>query len=379
VTAPFRGRLGIVQRMVPEYRAPLFDRLAAEDGVFVSVFAGAAGDGEGVREAGALAHALWRRARNRHARTPIGDFVVTGGVLRWLADFAPDALIIEANPRLSAAWTTIAWAKANRVPAIGWGLGELPREGASAEMRAELFGLFVRALDGALAYGSRARDAYVAAGLPADRVIIAWNAVDDREATDLRTALLGAGHTKASLRAALSLRPLPTVLSVGRIVASKRLDLLIDAFRPLATQASLLIVGDGPGREAIERQAADLQGAVRFAGHRTGADLARCFLASDLFVLPGPGGLALHQALAYGLPAIASVGDGTERDLIEAGVNGALVPQGDVVALRAALLDLLARPDLAAMGEASLRVVREKANLDALCASMRRAATLPPR
>ncbi len=44
--------------------------------------------------------------------------------------------------------------------------------------------------------------------------------------------------------------------------------------------------------------------------------LAPWFRKADLFVLPGTGGLALQQAMAYGLPVIAGVADGTQADLV---------------------------------------------------------------
>ena len=50
------------------------------------------------------------------------------------------------------------------------------------------------------------------------------------------------------------------------------------------------------------------------------------FLLGDIFVLPHFGGLSISEAMAHGLPVIATVADGCELDLIEPGGNGFLVP-----------------------------------------------------
>jgi glycosyltransferase involved in cell wall biosynthesis len=73
-------------------------------------------------------------------------------------------------------------------------------------------------------------------------------------------------------------------------------------------------------------------------------------MAADLFVLPGPGGLSINQAMAYGLPVVVWGGDGTERDLLQAGEAGFVVDS---------YTDLLARTEeLATNSEMRLRLGR---------------------
>jgi glycosyltransferase involved in cell wall biosynthesis len=105
--------------------------------------------------------------------------------------------------------------------------------------------------------------------------------------------------------------------------------------------------------------------------------LAKSFIASDIFILPGSGGLAVHQAMSYGKPVIVSFGDGTEADLVREGVNGVFVHPGDVTGLRQKIVNLLAQPELRqAMGKASLSIVRNEMSLEAMVASFNRALTL---
>jgi glycosyltransferase involved in cell wall biosynthesis len=77
-------------------------------------------------------------------------------------------------------------------------------------------------------------------------------------------------------------------------------------------------------------------------------------------VWPEPFGLVGIEALAAGRPVIASATGGIE-DWLEHGVNGLLVPAGDVAALATTLTELLADPvRQAAMGAAGMRLVAER-------------------
>ena len=111
----------------------------------------------------------------------------------------------------------------------------------------------------------------------------------------------------------------------------------------------LLIVGDGPQRSALERQAQELSlddRVVRFLGARS--DVDRILRAADFFVLPSDTeGLPLSvlEAMAHGLPIVASKVGGIP-ELIEHNEHGLLVPPGDPAALAAAIRSLSDDPSL---------------------------------
>ena len=95
-----------------------------------------------------------------------------------------------------------------------------------------------------------------------------------------------------------------------------------------------------------------------------GQELDNFFARADLFVLPGTGGLAVQQAMAFGLPVIVARGDGTQSDLVRL-QNGWQISPDDQEALseaiRAALVDI---PRLRRMGEASFQIVSREINLE---------------
>jgi phosphatidylinositol alpha-1,6-mannosyltransferase len=165
----------------------------------------------------------------------------------------------------------------------------------------------------------------------------------------------------------------PLIVCVSRLVARKGQDVLIRAMpriRREVPDASLLIVGDGPDRDRLERLAADApDGSVAFAGQVSEGDLPRYYRAGNVFAMPCRsrlGGLEVEgwgnvflEAAACARPVV--VGDsGGARESLAPGETGLLVKGSDVDEVAGAVGSLLADPRRAdAMGRAGReRVVR---------------------
>jgi sugar transferase (PEP-CTERM/EpsH1 system associated) len=141
--------------------------------------------------------------------------------------------------------------------------------------------------------------------------------------------------------------------SVGRMVEVKDYPMLTRAFIQMVRQqperaerARLVIVGEGPARSTCLEllQAAGLAHLAWLPGERH--DIAEIMQVFDVFVLPSKNeGISntLLEALASGLPVIATAVGGNV-ELVEAGVNGALVQAGDVAGMAQALLSYLDAP-----------------------------------
>ena len=135
----------------------------------------------------------------------------------------------------------------------------------------------------------------------------------------------------------------PRAAFVGRLAAEKGLRSLIAAWpivRETFPEATLVLVGDGPERPAIEAEVArlDLDRSIFLPGAtaRPGAILR----GSDLFVLPSREegmSLALLEAMALGIPLVASAIPGNLA-LIDDGTHGATAPPDDPVSLARAIV-----------------------------------------
>jgi glycosyltransferase involved in cell wall biosynthesis len=344
----FPGRLGLQQRVLPDYRAPFFDRLARHCRGGLSVFAGEPGPGEGIQSAARLEAA--RRWPARNLRLGAGPIALyrQPQIQTWLRDWDPAALILEANPRYLSNRAAVRWMHARGRPVIGWGLGAPALSWPWRAMRRT----FLLRFDALIAYSSLGAEQYRRLGFPPDRLFVAPNAVS--------------GPPPA-------LSPRPTnndgplrILFVGRLQRRKRVDLLVRACASLSAPPELRIVGDGPERPALERLARQVFPGAVFLGERRGSQLEALFLESDLFVLPGTGGLAVQQAMAHGLPVVVAEADGTQRELVRP-ENGWLISPGDlsglIEALQAALED---RARLRRMGQVSHRITTDEVNIEVM-------------
>ncbi len=161
----------------------------------------------------------------------------------------------------------------------------------------------------------------------------------------------------------------PYILFVGRLQARKRIDSLLHACALLDSKPRLVIVGDGPERQSLESLAKEVYPQAEFVGARHGAELKPYFTEADLFVLPGTGGLAIQEAMSYGLPVIVAQGDGTQDDLVRKG-NGWQIPPGDFDALLYTMKDALSdAARLGRMGAESYRIVKEEINIETMVAA----------
>jgi glycosyltransferase involved in cell wall biosynthesis len=342
----FPGRLAVQQRVLPKYRAPFFDLLASACDGGMSLFTGLPRPREGIVTTNQLQTADYRLGRNLHLFDGPFYLCYQLGLLRWLKNQNPDALIVEANPRYLSTPAALKWMNLQRRPVIGWGLGSPAVDGFRKQRRIS----FIRQFDAMIAYSQRGADEYTALGFPREKIFVAHNAVSppprfppgDRPST--------IDHL--------------TILFVGRLQARKRVDSLLKACAQLDSNPRLIIVGDGPERESLMSLAKKIYPDAEFVGVKQGMELKPYFLEADLFVLPGTGGLAVQEAMSYGLPVIVAQGDGTQDDLVRK-ENGWQVPPDNFEALLPTIKDALSDvARLRRMGAESYRIVKEEINIE---------------
>jgi glycosyltransferase involved in cell wall biosynthesis len=344
----FSGKLALQQRVLPNYRAPFFDLLASACDGGMSLFTGLPRPSEGITTADKLQAASYRLGKNVHLLGGSYYLCYQQGLIDWLEETDPDALIMEANPRYLSSPAAAEWMHKRERPVIGWGLGAPPVNGGFRERRRTDF---LSQFDAMIAYSYRGANEYADLGFPVDYLFVAHNSVSPSPIWDMP-----ARPSTFNLQ--------PCILFVGRLQARKNVDLLLGACAELGTQPRLVIVGDGPERDALEDLAQEIYPGAEFVGAKHGAELQPYFTEADLFVLPGTGGLAVQEAMSYGLPVIVAEGDGTQDDLVRRG-NGWLIPPDDFDALVATMKDALSSvARLRKMGEESYRVVKEEINIE---------------
>jgi glycosyltransferase involved in cell wall biosynthesis len=345
----FAGKLGLIQRVLPAYRAPFFGALAQACGGGVYLAFGKPHPIESIQTTETVDGVNLFKTRNMHFLGGSFYFCFQKGLHPWLEKTQLDALIIEANPRYLSSASAIRWMHAHHKPVIGWGLGAPGNKGPFNGLRDR----FLKQFDTLIAYSQKGADEYASMGFDSQAIFVAKNAVTAKPAHPMPT------------------RPLdfpgkPVVLFVGRLQARKRLDNLIQACaqQPADLQPELWVIGDGPARQELEALAHQFYSSTQFLGAKFGEELIDYFKKADLFVLPGTGGLAIQQAMSFGLPVIVAGGDGTQNDLVRPG-NGWQIPSDDLEALTKALTIALSDPArLRDMGAEGYRIVSDEINLE---------------
>lgn len=132
------------------------------------------------------------------------------------------------------------------------------------------------------------------------------------------------------------------ILAVGRLSPEKGMDLLVEAFSHIVDRRGfkLRVAGEGPERTALEALIRErgLEGEVELLGRR--ADVYSLYEAASFLVLPSRYegfGMVLVEAMAFGCPVVAFDCPCGPAEVVRDGVDGLLVPNGDVKALAATM------------------------------------------
>jgi glycosyltransferase involved in cell wall biosynthesis len=255
---------------------------------------------------------------------------VTSGLLSELRHSKPEVIV-------GGGWDQIAYHEARllrdavHARFLWWVESNLRDRRLESQTLRRLKHRLVANVDGVVVPGRASLHYVEALGARSDRVWVAPNAVDN----DFFLARAGDRDGRTG--------PV-RFLFVGRLESSKGVAYLLDAWSRVRSDAELLVVGSGSlDAPARLRVANAHMPRVRFLGHLDRDELAAAYADADVFVFPSvsdPWGLVVNEAMASGLPIVASSAPGAIDDLVGDGDNGYVVPPFDPSALTDAMQDL---------------------------------------
>ena len=364
-------RVALLTNILTPYRLPVYQDLAATPGWTLRFMVGAEGDPSWQRAyAGAfergrkkldveVVRGLGLRRRTRvNAALDSSQWVTLQlplGAWGALARFEPDVVLsAELGPRSALA---SAWAARSGAGLVLWSYLSRSQAAAAGPLRQRLRRALLARADAVVGMGAQAREALRALGVAEARLFDAPNA-HDVEGWQERLARVDASAERAALRAGLGLRE-RVALAPMRLEASKGVGPLLRAWSALDRDVrgawTLLFVGDGPERAAVENARAALgPGAVARLPALPPDDLARLYAASDLLLFPSlgdPWGLVVNEAMAAGLPVLCSSLAGCADDLVVDGETGWRFDPTDAAGFRSALERALGERDAHRLGE----------------------------
>jgi len=163
----------------------------------------------------------------------------------------------------------------------------------------------------------------------------------------VRAELFQAATDKAELRKELGAGPGCLILAVAGLIPIKGVDQILESLGRLRDvgEFSLVVCGDGPERQALERASSRLgiRDRTRFVGRLSRTEIPRFFAAADLFVHASrieSAGYVLLEAMAAGLPVVCTDAGGP-AEYVENDVAGFVVPVADPHAMAEKILLLL--------------------------------------
>ncbi len=170
-----------------------------------------------------------------------------------------------------------------------------------------------------------------------------YNAVDAE-----RIACIAENADRKALREELGVGGGPVVGMVARLRWEKGQKVLLEAMVKVVCQVPgsvLLMVGDGPEREDLQRLAGELgiAGNVRWLGQKSTDEVFRLYSIMDVVAVPSlfeGFGLTAAEAMAAARPVVASAVDGLTEVVVN-GETGILVPANNAAELAASLISLL--------------------------------------
>lgn len=299
-----RRRVALLQRSIPHYRLPLFEKLtqrSRHDWTFYCA-AHRQGTSSGLTPAdyGCLDVRPVRRLF-------IGPFACFHGLK--LDPARMDVLMLDLGWSILSNPVHLALARLRGVSRVGWSKGisqspDKPKGWARRRFEAGLAG----ECEALVVYGAVSKRYFEALGYPAARIFVAWNSPDT--AAIARADGESLEHAQ-ELRRTLGLNGRPIVGYLGKLTSAKRVDAIVAAFRILRSSGSdacLIIAGIGPEEGRLRRLVADgpFSSDIRLLGPvPIGSERAyhRLF---DVFVSFKEGGLGLLEAAAAGCPVVTT-------------------------------------------------------------------------
>ena len=277
--------------------------------------------------------AVWRGwARYRH-------------LVREIRAAGPAALMILGYGSV-AHFLTIEWCHRNRIPCLMLADSNIFGDssgGMKAWIKKRVVSRAVSRCSAVLPYGTLGSRYFQKYGARPERIFFVPAEPDYALIEDVPPAVV------ASLAAEFRLEPgRRRLIYSGRLVAIKRVDLLLDAFAQVAGQRpgwDLLIAGDGPLKAELAARVPDgLQERILWTGFVASPQrMYALYRLADALVLPSdyePWALAVNEAASAGLALVCSDVVGAAAELLRDRENGRSFRAGDGASLVAALLDV---------------------------------------
>jgi glycosyltransferase involved in cell wall biosynthesis len=376
-------RVALITEIISPYRIPVFNALARMKGIDLHVVFLAETDPtqrhwlvyKDEIEFSYEVLPAWRR------RSGAWHILVNRGMWSALNRFRPSSILCGGY-NYPAFWEALAWAKIHSAHFAAW-IESTSRDQRRAGILTEFIKRrFIRNCNSFAVPGKSSFQYVRSMGVLAGRIYTAPNAVDIQRFANLAGSVR---EKEAQCRTELGL-PQRYFLYAGRVTREKGVFQLLEAYtqleRDLRAEVALVLVGEETARVELMKDATKIYpGTVVFMGFAQRDQLAAFYALAEVLVFPtlsDPWGLVVNEAMACGLPIIASDAAGCVADLVHDGENGYVIPSGNVGKFAEAMAAFARDPQLAPrMGTRSARLI-ENFSPECCAAGLAMAAGVQP-
>jgi glycosyltransferase involved in cell wall biosynthesis len=241
------------------------------------------------------------------------------GLFKSIRKVKPNIIIILFGPGNVSLWIVQLYCYLLKIKIGIWSSGFTRKEivGFKRKVRASILNFFLRHAKFHICYGTQYKKFLLNMGISKSKVFVAQNTLNVEPILALD---LNSRKSKSSPK-------LTDFLFVGALIKQKNLDLAIKAIARLKDEGyniRFTIIGQGTIIDSLKSVVSEenMEEDIFVLGPKYGEELSTYFIEADIFLLPGTGGLAINEAMAYGLPIISTIGDGTVLDLVYEDRNG---------------------------------------------------------
>jgi len=357
----------VLYRVLQEWRAPIFQKLSNSELIDLEVWFGPDIKGTKLvstkktfdfKKIKLLSFIIKMNSKNGIIAMPFSPLLIFELLIA-----NPQVIIAEGASNILNSLQGFIYSKITRKKFIWWSLGKLQNRKYDVKRSKvdKLIQFIERKSDAIITYSSVGEEYFLSLGIQKSKIFKAVNVVD----TDAIFEKLSLNNYYDQHRDYKRKYKFIN-LFVGSLTKEKSIDILLKAQKLIEDNyedCGLLIIGDGSYRKNLEELSRNLGlKNVEFLGQILDENNLY-FSIADVFTLPGLGGLAISEAMCYGLPVIASIGDGCEVDLLN-NDNGIIQPnmtsESLFMHLEALIADEKRRKE---MGKNSLKVISEKYNV----------------
>jgi glycosyltransferase involved in cell wall biosynthesis len=359
-------KLVIVEPVIPKYRAPLFERLAAVPEIDLTVLA----DLETKNQLNQYDGRIHRFRVAHLAERKVWAFLLRPGLFGYLRRLDPDVVVLKGNPRDLSQLSAMLYCRKAGIPFGVWSM--FYRIGERRRITTLLTRYMGAIADLLLSYGERGFRELRELGVAAEKIAVLHNCIDEGPIKAGRDRVRDSDL--ADFKSAMGLDGKRILLQVVRMTAIKRTDFLLKAYAVLAERRPdtlLVLIGGGPLEDEMRRLAEDLgiRDRVRFVGPLYDESvLSLWYKSADVFVMATCIGLSIHHAMAYGVPVVTDDNPLTqtaEFEVLQDGINGLTYRAGDIDDFAAKVCRVLDDSTLRhELSQAAVRRVEEDYSID---------------